>query len=489
MFSPSSRPVPESGVAQERLRTALRMTPIWVFEQDTRLHYTWLQNAETQGNAGGATDYDLMERSDEAERVVAIKARVLATGQPETVEVTAHVAGVARQHRLHLEPIRDEHGRVRGLRGAILDIGQARPEDPQVGTELLRLVGHELRNAVNPVRMLIQLERRRAQGSGSAPSGLATAHAGVERLTRLLEDMLDYARGTTEPLELDLAPTSVQTVLERTHQRFSILHPEALPRLSRADVSQPLFVHGDQARLIQCLLALMERATRTTERDQGIALKVREVGSEVHLEVVDEGSGLPPQGLEHQDDPAAWARACLADHRDEPPFVIALVRTLSHAMGAEFSLSPGPEGRGTSAVLRLVRCEPQREGPPSSGPAPARALKILVVDDSPGATRTLHLLLEVDGHSICEAQTGASCLEQARKASFDVVLLDLGLPDMSGHDVARQIRAQISPCPVLIALTGRSSEADRRSTAAAGFDQHLVKPVDLAGLRRALAAL
>ncbi len=76
MFSPSSRPVPESGVAQERLRTALRMTPIWVFEQDTRLHYTWLQNAETQGNAGGATDYDLMERADEAEKVVAIKARV-----------------------------------------------------------------------------------------------------------------------------------------------------------------------------------------------------------------------------------------------------------------------------------------------------------------------------------------------------------------------------------------------------------------------------
>lgn len=488
MFSPSSRPGPDARPAQERLHIALQMAPIWVFEQDMNLHYTWLQNAETQGNAGGASDFDLMERPEEARQVVEIKAGVLATGRAETVEVIAHVGGVAKRHRLHLEPLRDPDGRIRGLRGAILDLGDvSSPNDPTGASELMRLVGHELRNAVNPIRMLVQLERRRAQNSPSAPAGLATAYAGVERLTRLLEDMLDFGRSASEPIEVDLLPVALQDVLHAAQQRFTLLYPEAVNRFDAHVAPKDVWVRADQSRLIQVLLALLERAARTTERGERIAVRSFVDGTRVRLEISDQGAGLPARAPEHLDDPVGWARICLEDRRDEPPFTFALVGLLTRAMRGRLTVGAAPGGRGTHVMIELPRAEPLDPTTPAEGRA--RILRIMVVDDAPAATQTLRLLLEGDGHQVLEAQSGQQALRLAQGHTFDVVLLDLGLPDMAGHAVARRIRDEIVPCPILIALTGRSSDQDRKETRDAGFDQHLVKPVDMAGLRRALAGL
>ncbi len=481
---------PSAPAAQARLRTALALAPMWVFEQDTRLRYTWLQNGETEGDAGGATDHDLMERSDEAEIVVAIKARVLATGVPETVVVTAHVGGGPRQHRLYLEPIRDQQERVLGLRGAILDLGpgQIGPSS-ETATDLLRLIGHELRNAVNPVRMIVQLERRRALAAKTKIGGLATAFAGVERLTRALEDMLDYARSTTEPIVADLVPVPVAEVLDRAQVRFAILYPQVESRLTVGEVDENSAVLADADRLRQCVLALLERAARTTDKDQSIRVDVRTGQNRLHIEIVDAGSGLPVGGQGHEDDPVRWAQAALKEHRDEPPFAVALVGRLMRAMGGDFRVEPVRSG-GTRATLTLKLAQPKPGRLPAEAePGACAPQRILVVDDAPGATQTLRWLLETDGHTVIEATTGEGCLQALREASFDAVLLDLGLPDMGGHAVARRIRQDVDPVPALIALTGRSSDRDRQESGAAGFNQHLVKPVDLAGLRRALAKL
>lgn len=482
-------PGDQDPVTQARLRTALALAPIWVFEQDLRLHYTWLQNGETEGNAGGATDHDLMERADEAEIVVGIKARVLATGVAETAIVTAHVGGTPRQHRLYLEPIRDAQDRVRGLRGAILDLGaEVGPTSPTTN-DLLRLIGHELRNAVNPVRMIVQLERRRAVAAKTKVGGLATAFAGVERLTRALEDMLDYAHSTTEPLAPQLGPVSIKQALCAARVRFAILYPQAEQRLTVGDFDADLVVLADGDRLQQSLLAMLERAARTTQSDQAIRVDVEALEDALRINIVDQGSGLPSGAQGHQDNPVRWAQAAIHEHRDEPPFAVALVGRLMRAMGGTFEVEPAVD-RGTRATLTLKLALPEpRPRAASAKEAPPVPLRILVVDDAPGATQTLRWLLETDGHTVVEAGTGEGCLQALREASFDAVLLDLGLPDMGGHAVARQIRIGVNPVPALLALTGRSSERDRQESGAAGFDQHLVKPVDLAGLRSALAKL
>lgn len=468
----------------------MRLAPIWVFEQDAQLRYTWLQNADTAGHAGGATDADLMERPDEAERVQQIKARVLASGMPNTVELVAHVAGEPRRHRVHIEPRRDAEGRVVGLRGAILDLGPATPaaEDATSALALLRLVGHELRNAVNPVRMLVQLERRRAAAGAASTATLATAHAGVERLTALLEDMLDYARSTAEPLPLQVTGIDLEAALVETRDRFLVLHPEAEARLAVAPPPEGTTVRADPRRLRQCLLALLDRAARSTDRSQRIMVAAIAEADVARVEIVDDGAGLPGGGDTPLGDPVAWAEVCLAEQRDEPPFAFALAHQLTAAMGGALEVSAGPRG-GTEVRLTLPLAA-RSTAPAPRNPAPQLApLDILVVDDSPGATHTLRLLLEGDGHTVREAQTGAQCLAEVSRQRPDVVLLDLGLPDIPGLEVARALRREHANQLAVVGLTGRATDEDRRASEAAGMDEHLVKPVDLAQLREALAAL
>lgn len=489
------RPPPspiDASTASALLQVSLHAAPLWVFEQDAELRYTWLQNADTAGDAGASTDLDLMERREEAEQVLAVKREVLRTGLARTVELVSHVSGEARRHRLFVEPLRDGRGEVVGLRGAVADLGPEAPAAEAQTQSLLRLVGHELRNAVNPVRMLVQLERRRVEAGRPASEALAHAYPSVERLTAALEDMLDYARSTVEALPVELAPVALEPTLAEVAARFEVLHPEHDGRLVVAPPPPGAEVHADPARLRQALLALLERAARTSEPHARISVAGFVDASMATVEIVDEGIGLPSRADERSRDPVAWAATCLAEQRDEPPFAFPLVHQLAAAMGGRLELEPGPRGVGTRAALRLPlagdRIGRRRAGSPAADPA-ARIppLDILVVDDSPGATQTLRMLLETDGHRVREAQTGAACLEAVRAHALDVVFLDLGLPDIGGLEVARRIRAERADGPALIGLTGRSSAADRRASDDAGLDRHLVKPVALADLRAALA--
>lgn len=330
----------------------------------------------------------------------------------------------------------------------------------------------------------MQLERRRAR-AGTATGALATAYAGVERLTSMLEDMLDYARSTTEPLSVQVEPVDLEAALEESTKRFVALHPEVEGRFAVAPPPPGTTILADRGRLKQCLTTLLDRAARSTDRNQRITCAALVDGDTCRIEIIDDGAGLPANGQVPLDDPVAWSKACLAEQRDEPPFAFAISARLLEAMDGDLVVEPEPQG-GTMVRVTLPLAR-RPKGRPTTGPHEAVApLEILVVDDSPGATQTMRLLLEAEGHAVREAQTGGQCLDEVARAMPDVILLDIGLPDIPGLEVARRLRERYGERPTIIGLTGRASDEDRRDSAAAGLNEHLVKPLDLALLRRTL---
>lgn len=473
------------GHVPPHLQVILDVAPLWAFEQDLALVYTWSAGAAAPPGAEGRTDPDLFARPEDAELLEALKARVLATGEPEQLELPLALGGPERLHRLSLAPRLGADREVVGLAGALAPAAPPAAA-PEGAADLVNLLGHELRNAMNPLRMALQLmERRRASGDPRALDSLATATISAERLTLLLEDTLDYTRWRTEAPELDLGTVSLEATLMQAVVRFRILHPEAADRVLLPAPAEDLAVRGDARRLVQLLVSLLDRAIRSSDARAPVKVGLWSTDERVGITITDAGSVLGAETALVVD-PLRWASACMAQHRDEPPFAFAVAAQLVHAMGGELSAAPGPEGRGVRVQVSLPRSRVAlpRAATPDHQPAPPQ--RVLVVDDDAGATHALRRLLEAEGHTVAEARTGQECLRLAAGAPFDVILMDLGLPDLPGEEVARRLRASAPQGPRLVALTGRSSEDDRRASLAAGFDLHVVKPAGLQELRRVL---
>jgi len=470
-----------AGALSARLRATLDATASWAFEQDQDLRYTWSAGPLAPAGAVGSDDRALFGRPEDAELLEALKARVLATGEPEALEVELALGGAPELFRVSLAPVLGPDGEPTGLAGAL-----ARQAVGNDAADLLNLVGHQLRNAMNPLRMSLQLmERRRAQGDARALEGLGTAVTSAERLTMLLEDMLDYTRTLHERPEVEMVPIAVEAALMQAVVRFRLLHPQAAERVHLPAPEADLAVRADPRRLVQLLVTVLDRAVRTSEATAPVRVTLTARESSVTLTITDQG--LPLAGDPAKaDDPLEWARLCMAVHRDEPPFTFAVARRLAEAMGGSLRIGSGPDGRGAEVQVNLPRSRSVTPavGAPVSEPVSPR--RVLVVDDDVGAADALRRLLEAEGHTVAVARSGEECLARAAEGPLDVVVLDLGLPDVPGYEVARRLREARGPALRLVALTGRSSEEDRRRSLAAGFDQHVTKPATLDELRRAL---
>ncbi|HXS82169.1 MAG TPA: ATP-binding protein [Methylomirabilota bacterium] len=357
--------------------------------------------------------------------------------------------------------------------------------------EFLAVLAHELRNPLAPIRNALHILQLTRHEDVAARVG-AMMERQVNHMVRLVDDLMEVSRITRGKIELRREPVELAVVVRSAVEIGRPLIESAGHQLTLTIPQQPVIVQGDAVRLTQVVANLLNNAAKYTDPGGGIGLTVRQDGDSATISVRDTGTGIPPDML-----PRVFDLFTQVDHhagRSQGGLGIGLtlVKSLVEMHGGSvMAYSEGP-GRGSEFVVRLplaadARCgtdEPRRDA--GSAPLMARR-RVLIVDDNHDAADSLGTLLELRGAEVRVAYNGHDCLRAVATHRPAVVLLDIGMPGKDGYEVAHEIRRLPEANGVtLIALSGWGQKADRDLSRAAGFDYHLIKPVDIQALEALL---
>jgi len=354
--------------------------------------------------------------------------------------------------------------------------------------EFLAMLGHELRNPLAPIVTALHLLRHKS--GGTLEREIAVIDRQSQLLTRLVDDLLDVSRISRGKIELTLATLKISEVLSRA---MELAHPllEARGQRLETRLDAGLWVEGDSLRLAQVVANLLTNAAKYSPHGNAIALAAAREGDEVVIRVSDTGQGIAPELLPFVFELFVQGDRSLDRSQGGLGIGLTLVRELVALHGGSAQAKSGGVGKGAEVTVRLPAKKPP-ETPIVSRPPPRRGQarkRILVVDDNADAAELLAEALADCGHEVSTAQDGLAALAMAEKVNPEVILLDIGLPGMDGFEVARTLRNQPAFARTrLIALTGYGQDSDRAKAMAAGFDLHLVKPIDLDTLLAALEA-
>ncbi|BBL75970.1 PAS domain-containing hybrid sensor histidine kinase/response regulator [Methylomagnum ishizawai] len=408
------------------------------------------------------------------------------------------VDGVWRWASVTGTPVRSEDGRILKWVGMISDITERKQAEAALlkadsqKNVFLAMLAHELRNPLAPITHAVQILRR----PGLKDAQLAWCRDVIDRqagqMTRLVDDLLDISRITRGKIELRKEPLAVADLMLRAVETSRPLINDRRHELTVHLPPEPILIEGDRVRLIQVVSNLLNNAAKYTDTGGRIGLSVECDGAEVGIRVRDTGQGLDPRALPHVFDLFYQTDRTLDRPEGGLGIGLSLVKRLVDLHGGTVQAFSAGRGRGSEFVVRLPRLPdpPTVESVESVAVAmaPSSGLHILVVDDNRDAADSLALLLESDGHRVRAAYDGEEGLKMALAEPPQVVLLDIGLPGMDGYAVARTLRQSAElKGSWLIALTGYGQAEDREKSRAAGFDRHLVKPVDFEALQGALA--
>jgi two-component system CheB/CheR fusion protein len=404
-------------------------------------------------------------------------------------------------------PLFDERGRVRACIAAFMDVSELRRLEEELRQKMaelaeadrqkddfLAMLGHELRNPVAAV--LSSVERLRLRGPPDPVTQGATERIGrqVQHLTRLLDDLLDATRIRRGTIRLQREPLELAAVVAQAVETIRPLLDARKHQLTVSLPPEPMRLEADLTRLVQVVSNLLHNAAKYTPEGGRIGLAAEREAGEVVLQVRDTGNGIPAELLPRVFDLFRQGEQSLARSEGGLGIGLTLVKGLVELHGGSVqALSEGP-GQGSLFVVRLpVGAAPQ--GPPlvgggEEGGRPPDARRILLVEDNRDIAEGFALLFKDLGHEVRVVHDGPAALEVAQAFRPELVLLDIGLPGMDGWEVARRVRKLPGlENPVLAAVTGYAQEEDRRRSAEAGVDYHLVKPVDLTALRELIAGL
>ncbi|MBE7941290.1 response regulator [Ramlibacter aquaticus] len=344
----------------------------------------------------------------------------------------------------------------------------------------LATLAHELRNPLAPLANGLAILRRAPDPAAALAKVLPILERQGHHLARLVDDLLDMARINSGKIELRRVPLDLREVLQAAADSCRPQAVEAGHVLELQLPEAPMQVLGDAVRLTQVFANLLNNAVKYTPTGGRIRLTAQ-AGADGHrVSVADNGIGMQPAFLAHAFELFSQAGGAA---RQGLGVGLYLVRAILEMHGGRISAHSEGPGKGSrfEAWLPVLAAAPRPEAPQAPEPAAAAAGKsVLVVDDNVDAAESLASLLEMMGHRPRVAHDGQAALEACRAAPPDVVLLDIGLPDISGHEVARRIHqmAEGRPRPRLVALTGWGQPEDRRQSQQAGFDAHWTKPVD-----------
>jgi two-component system, chemotaxis family, CheB/CheR fusion protein len=439
------------------------------------------------------------ERLSEEEHILATLQRGERIEHFETTRLTKD--GGCVEVSLTVSPVRDAAGAIIGASKIARDIttrkraerllqesAAALREVDRRKDEFLALLGHELRNPLAPIHNAAELLARILPEDSRALVAVEMIRRQAAQLTRLVDDLLDIGRITQGRIRLRREPVELASVIS---QAFETIEPQLRQKRHQVSVIssyEPLHVSGDFARLVQCVANILSNAVKYTDAEGEIQVRTRAEDASAVIEISDNGLGIPPELLPRVFDIFVQGEGSIERAQGGLGVGLAIVKRLvEHHGGTVSGRSPGP-GRGSTFEIRLPRlARAQVPAAPAAGAAPAPR-RVLVVDDNSDAASSLAMLLGFRGHDTRVACSGREALEHVESFRPEVVLLDIGLPETSGYELALRLRAapQLQGLR-LIALTGYGQPEDQQRALAAGFDGHLVKPVSLAALERALA--
>jgi signal transduction histidine kinase len=362
--------------------------------------------------------------------------------------------------------------------------------------EFLATLAHELRNPLAPVRNALHILRLSGGSGPAAGHILEMMERQVGHMVRLVDDLLEISRITRGKIELRKERVELAAVVRSAVETSRPLIEAARHQFTLALPQEAVVVEADPVRLAQVIANLLNNAAKYTEEGGQVWLSARREGGEAVVSVRDTGLGIPPEMLPRVFDMFAQVDRTLQRAQGGLGIGLALARTLVQMHAGRLEAHSGGHGQGSEFIVRLPLAP---DAPPAAAGLSFRGdelaaglcpLRVLVVDDNRDAADSLGILLSflgVDAHVVYD---GPSALQALRTYRPAVILLDIGMPGMNGHEVARRVRqAPDFRGVVLIALTGWGQEEDRRRSRAAGFDHHLVKPVDAGALQALLASV
>jgi PAS domain S-box-containing protein len=353
--------------------------------------------------------------------------------------------------------------------------------------EFLAVLSHELRNPLAPIRSSVYLLRHAEPGSERARRARDVIERQTEHLTRLVDDLLDVTRIARGKIELRRSPVDLRDVMLRAAEDFRAMIEERGVALRPIVPAEKVWVSADATRITQVAGNLLHNAAKFTRGGDEVTLSLRVAGGEAEIRVRDTGSGIDPALLPHVFDAFVQGERGLARTEGGLGLGLALVKGIAELHGGTVAAESPGSGKGTEFVVRLplLAAAAVEDGPRPGARRPGRGRRVLVVDDNPDAARSLAEVVEMLGHAALVAYDGASALAKALSDRPDAVLCDIGLPGMSGYDVARALRERRDGIQ-LFAVSGYAQPEDVRKAIAAGFDGHIAKPVDVADLERLL---
>ncbi len=485
-------------LSEARLHMALKAARIIVFHLDRDLRYCWCRNPLGL-QCEQKRERDLFERADEAETLAAIEREVLERGVGVRKEVQLHIRGVEYFYDFTFEPLRDVTGHIEGIIGAAIDVTEHRKLQEKLREQAVQLAGadrrkdefiavlaHELRNPLAPIANAVQiLKRSTALTDTTVRWAEEVIGRQVEQLTRLVNDLLDVARITRGRIELKKEVVELADIVARAVDNVRSTIEAYRHELNVNMPVEPIGVEADPTRLVQILGNLLDNAAKYTPEGGCITLIVEQEGYEAVIRVQDNGIGIAPEML-----PRIFAPFTQADQALSCPrggglgLGLNVTQRLVHMHGGSIEAESCGLGRGSVFTVRMPLTEytlPRvRYGVSTSVASDPQ--RILLVEDNADVADSFMMLLHSLGHEVQLAPNGTAALEAVRRHRPQVVFLDIGLPDMDGYEVARRLRAEHAQALRLVALTGYGQEQDRRRALEAGFDEHLLKPVDLNAL-------
>jgi PAS domain S-box-containing protein len=391
-------------------------------------------------------------------------------------------------------PLWDEDGTLRGFAKVMRDITARKRAETELAEanrrkdEFLAMLGHELRNPLAPISNSLHALRLEQLVSPTAQEAIAMIDRQAKRLIRLVDDLLDVSRITTGKIHVRKERVDLYTIINHAVETTWHLVESRKLELTVSLPTESIWLEADPARMEQVMSNLISNAAKYTEPGGRIWVTVERQGSEATVSIKDTGIGILSEMLPDIFDLFVQGDRSLDRAQGGLGIGLTLVKALVQMHeGRVLAHSPGV-GKGAEFIVRLPVVAEVLPIQPEEGAAPiprGRSLRLLVVDDSKDTVDSLAMVMRANGHEVSTANSGPAGLRAALSEPLDAVLLDLGLPGIDGYEIATRIREKNDKV-LLIAITGYGQKADRERSKKAGFNHHLVKPVDPMKLQQLL---
>jgi PAS domain S-box-containing protein len=413
-------------------------------------------------------------------------------GKPIEVEFVSNVYQVDQRNVIQCN-IRDITDRSR-LERQTHEQAKALAELHYRKDEFLAMLSHELRNPLSAISSALHVLRLQGNENPIQQRAMTTMERQVGQLAHLVDDLLEVSRVITGRIQLQLECLDLRSIAEQAVEAVRPLIERRKHELSVSLPAEPVWVQGDPTRLEQVIVNLLNNAAKYSDEGGHVWLTVEQGDGEVEavLRVRDTGVGIAPELLPRIFDLFTQADRTLDRSEGGLGIGLSLVQKLVELHNGKVSIHSAGLGQGSEFIVRLpaLSTAGQRIAPApiETAELSTQTVRVLVVDDNVDVADMIVMLLQLFGHEAKAAYSGQSALETATEYKPDVVLLDIGLPDINGYEVARQMRRQPQTKDVrLIAMTGYGQDSDRQRSQEAGCEHHLVKPVDPEKLQDLLA--